>query len=70
MFPMGCMGWMMATAVRSEAAVETTAMDTVATVATITRRRVRAAGAFLFMSHFLVRGRSALDGHPSVTNRR
>ena len=53
MFPMGCMGWMMATTgVVSEAALETSAMDTIATVATMTRRKVRTIGAFLFMGHF------------------
>ncbi len=43
MFPMGCMGWMMATTgVPSEAAVETSAMESIAMVAAMTRRRVRA----------------------------
>ena len=56
MFPMGCMGWMIATtAVPSEAAVETIAIETIAMVAAMTRRRVRALGASLFMAHFLVR---------------
>ena len=56
MFPMGCIGWMMATtAVPSEAAVETSAMETIAMVAAMTRRRVRALGASLFMAQSLVR---------------
>ena len=43
MFPRGCIGWRMATtAVASEAAVETSAMETIAMVAAMTRRRVRA----------------------------
>jgi hypothetical protein len=43
MFPRGCIGWRMATtAVASEAAVETSAMETIAIVAAMTRRRVRA----------------------------
>jgi hypothetical protein len=43
MFPRGCIGWRMATtAVASDAAVETSAMETTAMVAAMTRRRVRA----------------------------
>jgi hypothetical protein len=47
MFPMGFMGWMMATAVLSEAAVETSAMEAIAMVAAMTRRRARAPEASL-----------------------
>jgi hypothetical protein len=66
MFPMGCMGWRMATtAVPPEAAVETT--DAMATVAARARRRVRAAGACLFMGHFLVREKIWPGWPPTVT---
>lgn len=53
MFPMGCMGWMIATTpVSCEAAAETSAVETIAKVAAaMTRRRVRPARASSFMAH-------------------
>jgi hypothetical protein len=53
MFPMGCMGWMIATtAVSCEAAAETSAVETIAMVAAaMTRRRIRRSGASSFMAH-------------------
>jgi hypothetical protein len=54
MFPMGGIGWMMATtAVPFEAAAETSAMETIAMVAAMARRRVRVAGTSLFMVRFM-----------------
>jgi hypothetical protein len=71
MFPMGCIGWRIATtAPVSEVAAPSTAMEASEKVATIARRRVRVFGAFVFMGHFLVRAEVRRDGNTSVTTGR
>ena len=53
MFPMGCIGWMMATtAVPSEAAVETNAMEAIAMVTAMADVRPDRPGS-LFMVRFM-----------------
>jgi hypothetical protein len=62
MFPMGCMGWMIATtAVSCEAAAETSAVETIAMVAApMTRRRGRQPTANR-MRKIDLSGRSTID---------
>jgi hypothetical protein len=74
MFPRGCIGWRMATtAVASEAAVETSAMETIAMVAAMTRRRVRAGVVIVIVTAPRLLGGEPVtmtcDRYPSVTQR-
>jgi hypothetical protein len=74
MFPRGCIGWRMATtAVASEAAVVTSAMETIAMVAAMMRRRVRAGVVIVIVKDSSLVGGEAVtmtcDRYPSVTQR-